>query len=226
MRPFSETVHETTWPSKDPVEKPMYIPAGTMQVFFLLWTVIKSLIQHPVQPTLYLSCTAEKICGAQMVRYSVARFNPYDCHQLSNSIQIASWMTACRNISFLTLSYSFLSMLVLASVWDNKSALFSYLTVLSADMVYSLHIMKCHSCSSASSKVSQQSVSTLMRNHRTLECPPRGRRFLAGKASKNSGPRHIWPCMLTHAIRFLMFCWIWVLILCLGRDVGKDDGSR
>ena len=71
MRPFSETVHETTWPSKDPVEKPMYIPAGTMQVFFCLWTVIKSLIQHPVQPTLYLSCTAEKICGAQMVRYSV-----------------------------------------------------------------------------------------------------------------------------------------------------------
>jgi hypothetical protein len=49
----SETVHETTWPSKDPTEKPMYIPAGTKYVAYFPTTLLYD-EHYSVPPTAYL----------------------------------------------------------------------------------------------------------------------------------------------------------------------------
>jgi hypothetical protein len=50
----SETVHDTTWPSKDPTEKPMYIPAGTKYVAYFVPTTLLYNEHYSVPPMLYL----------------------------------------------------------------------------------------------------------------------------------------------------------------------------
>ena len=76
----SEAIHETTWPSTDPTEKPLYIPAKTRyrrtDIIDLI-TTNKRAAPH----TVFLSCIVVLIYGDLMV--FIDKCIRYNCRSLT-----------------------------------------------------------------------------------------------------------------------------------------------
>ena len=133
---FSESVHETTWPSQN-LNKPLYIPAKARYdstsesiSYIVLWLTIHFSICYSAfisaSVIAHSWCTVGLTFGAQMVRrsfwshwYLIWR-NVYHT-QLSNLTRIVSSMNVWRNTSPTILWYSFHQMRYLGFVSASKS---------------------------------------------------------------------------------------------------------